>query len=340
MTNEWKSIEVSDAIEDCSPNAVAIDVGGSSIKACALRVDPGLIQMIPKTGLVRHLEGRRFSEVKRGLFEAVSELLNHYPNIQSFGISTTGSVDNFGQVVSAGHFEDYKNVSWKAILEELLGRELDVAVLNDGRASCWAEFRANANRVESHIHAVVGTGVGGGVVINGKLLAGDSGQAGYIGHMKIVSGETALCSCGAMGCVETLASAPAIVRAYNTLACEPGALISGFDDVYNLARRGNELAVKALWNSGRSLGIGLGSAMNVINPSVVTVGGGVVQASYELLVEGGADSYMDGLRHGISMAAHKRVYAAAEVRRAKFGNDSGMYGAALMVCQDAKEPTA
>lgn len=329
MVAEWMPIAALEASDIVVPNVIAVDIGGSSVKACLTQVAPDSLRTLSPGVYVRQLQGRTFSELRGVVEELIQDLYSRYDGISAIGVSTTGSVDNSGLVVSAGHFDGYKNVNWKANFERIVGRELAVAVLNDGRASCWAEYRANARRVESHVHAVVGTGVGGGLVVNGKLLAGDSGQAGYIGHMKITFDPTAVCSCGAMGCVETLAAAPAIVRLFNCLSAEsPEAL--NFDEVHAKARAGDKKALQAMWDSGLALGIGLGSAMNVINPSVVTVGGGVVNASFEIDSESAGDPYFSGFREGISRAAHRRVIASADIRRASFGNESGMFGAAMM----------
>ena len=163
---------------------------------------------------------------------------------------------------------------------------------------------------------------------------GDSGQAGYIGHIKITQEETAICSCGSTGCVEVLASAKAIVRHYNRLenaSLDPDG--SGFETVRNKANNSDVAAREAFRLGGYWLGIGLGDAMNVLNPSTVTIGGGVLEASSTLGASQDDDPYLNGVLEGAARAAHRRVFASAHLCRAEFGNDGGLIGAALLAAE-------
>ncbi len=306
---------------------LAIDIGGSSVKSCILSCNPESFEINIRYPAVK-LPSNDFSDLNEIVCELVSKALMDVTDISAIGISTTGSVDNQGTVVSAGHFNGYVNVSWKEVLMSAHNSIEEVVVLNDGRASAWAEYEANAEKVSSHVHVVVGTGVGGGLIYKDELLQGDSGQAGYIGHLKISSGKTAVCSCGNMGCVEALAAAPAISGHYNSLEKEESS--TSFEDVVNLASDNNPNAIQAIELGGYYLGVGLGNAMNVLNPSQVTVGGGVMVASEKVLDKDGQEVYFSAISKGIKFAAHKRVFAAIKFRKARYGNDGGMIGAALL----------
>jgi glucokinase len=308
----------------------ALDIGGSSIKQGLIEVtleDATLVNLLPQITL----PSVNFSDLKELVVEAVNSVLDSLPNVRAIGISTTGSVDPSGTVVSAGHFKDYKNISWSQLLKSHFPQIEKVATVNDGRASAWAEYCANPAGVRSHIHVVVGTGVGGGIVHNGELLQGDSGQAGYIGHIKITTEPTPACSCGSQGCVEVLASAPAIVRYVKQHAqgdAEEGSRT--FDSIISEAQSGNEMAVTAFTTAGHWLGLALGNAMNVLNPSVVTVGGGVLLASESIQTTGDGGPFLRGVSAGITKAAHRRISASSSLRPARFGNDGGMIGAARL----------
>jgi glucokinase len=171
----------------------------------------------------------------------------------------------------------------------------------------------------------------GGIVYEGDLLQGESGQAGYVGHIKITFDETAICSCGKMGCVETLASGPAIVRRFNAASgYREGDGAIGLSSVCEFARRGNVTACSAFAEAGYFLGVGVGNAMDVLNPSVVTVGGGVILASESIEASGDGGPYFRAVAEGIQAAAHKRAAATANVRQSIYGNDGGMIGVALI----------
>ncbi len=308
----------------------ALDIGGSSVKHGLVEIgrDEATLIRSPSSTV---LPSNDFSDLRTLVFEAIRSTLSSRPNVHAIGISTTGSLDVEGTVVSAGHFNGYKDVSWAKLIKPEFTQIRQVVTVNDGRASAWAEYSADPIRGKSHIHAVVGTGVGGGVVHNGELVMGDSGQAGYIGHIKVTPNRTGKCSCGSYGCVEALAAAPAIVRHFNersevSVDSGPGA----FDVVTRKAQSGDPHAVAAFETAGYWLGVGLGNAMNVLNPAVVSVGGGVVLASQSIDQKDDGGPFMRSVGDGVAYAAHRRVCSSADLRTARFANDGGMIGAARL----------
>lgn len=308
----------------------ALDIGGSSVKH-------GLVEVTTKKASVVEpfptiiLPSVDFADLEAVILKAFETTLARERSVRRIGISTTGSVDASGIVVSAGHFKGYQNISWSHFIKTRFEQIEHVAIVNDGRASAWAEFSADPAGARSHIHVVVGTGVGGGIVCNRELILGDSGQAGYIGHIKITRAVTPKCSCGSQGCVETLASAPAIVRYFNERSpstVEPGP--EALNSLTNEARSGNEIAIAAFNTAGHWLGLALGNAMNVLNPSVVSVGGGALLASESIHSTGDGGPFLRSVSIGMVEAAHRRVSASAQLRLARFGNHGGMIGAALL----------
>lgn len=307
----------------------ALDIGGSSIKHQLFQVTPQEARTIEAYAPLM-LPSTEFAVLKSILFEALrSTIIAH--RVKVIGISTTGTVDAAGIVVSAGHFTGYRNISWSELIKAEFPQVEVVKTVNDGRASAWAEYAASPVGVRSQIHSVVGTGVGGGIVYNGELLSGDSGQAGYIGHIKLTADSTPKCSCGSEGCVEVLASAAAVVRYYNGFArCSIPVEPSSLETVVLEAKSGSEPAYEAFRTAGHWLGIGLGNAMNVLNPSVVSVGGGVVLASESIESTNDGGPYLRAVSSGVTAAAHRRVAASANLRPARFGNDGGMIGVARL----------
>jgi glucokinase len=307
---------------------LALDIGGSSVKHSLVEVvadTPTLVEAFPSVPVASN----DFADLRQTILEIV-EAASRIQATQSIGISTTGSVDRNGKVLNAGFFRGYQNVSWAELIKDRFANIRTVVSLNDGRASAWAEYSVNLPPVSSHIHAVVGTGIGSGIVRDGALLYGDHDKAGYIGHMKVTVDPTPICSCGSTGCVETVAAAPAIVRTFGGGDTTDPKNAEGLQTVVDQARTGNRAALNAFDTAGRWLGIALGNAMNVLNPSVITVGGGVVLASESIRGEGDGGEFLKAVSDGIRIAAHRRVAENVVIRRAHFGNDGGMMGAALL----------
>lgn len=310
---------------------LALDIGGSSVKwALVDRAGSDRLEVMAPVDIPKQEFTALVEVVKNILGKAESE----GAPLDQIGISTTGSVDPHGTVLRAGHFKGYENISWDALFKEWTGRPVQVHVVNDGLASTWGEYSLAAKEASwpfSHVHAVVGTGVGSGAVFQGQLVRGDSGFAGYLGHIKITNEPTVRCSCGREGCVEALVATPAICAAWEATGGD-----GEIESLGEAAREGDGTALSVLETAGGWLGRGLACAMNVLNPSLVTVGGGLSLLSAEL--EG--DPLMRGVRRGVEDGAHRRVVGSAEVRLGKLGNDAGLIGAAALARdEDARHET-
>lgn len=320
---------------------LAIDIGGSSIKSCIAEKTGDTVNIITPVSRDR-LHTSKIYEIK----EIILSLCEKYHNekeLPVIGIATAGSVDTNEVVVKAGNFVDYLNVSWSEIIQEKYPDAI-VTTANDGRSSAWGEYLACSEKSTSHVHAVIGTGVGGGIIHRGELLLGESGQAGYIGHIKVLlpSEGVRVCGCGSTGCVETMASARAVVSNYIEI-CENrklsndidfGSLIDSFD-------KDPENIIKALHASGNWLGIALGNVMNAINPKTITLGGGGIVAIEKLIIAGKLQEnpYLIGVNDGIKYAAHRRVAASGTVKIGVLGNDAGLVGIANLAADKADKLT-
>lgn len=307
---------------------VTLDIGASSIKAGIVTKKGFYYDTITDEERVQ-LDTNEFSELKTKVIEICRAKFEQGAD-QIVGISTAGSVDNNGIVISAGNFKNYCNVYWQDILSEIFGATIAETV-NDGRASAWGEYITSNESANTHVHVVVGTGIGGGVIHNGDLLKGDSGQAGYIGHIKVTPLDTPICSCGKMGCVESLASARGIAAIYSK---EVGGEHS-FDGMLKNADTHN--LVKAFIRGGYWLGVALGNVMNVLNPQCVTIGGGVILAVQEVMNSYNiiSNPYLEGVREGVHYASHRRVEATGKIMCGVLGNSAGMIGAANLVAKKA-----
>ena len=178
-----------------SLSILAFDIGGSSVKAGIASVSPGSVLWSP-------IEFYPVVESSlRQLREIVARIISATKKCDAVGISTAGTVGLDGQVIRSGTFPDYEMFYWR---DELASRGFDgpVTVINDGQAAALAEFDAGENPDRRNsIHFVIGTGVGGGAVVENRLLTGENGYAGALGHIKVISGPEAVrCGCRGYGC--------------------------------------------------------------------------------------------------------------------------------------------
>ena len=191
---------------------LAIDIGGAAIKSGVVEVSKSgaVIECeMPPVSIIQ----RRFDALKAAVIDVVAEGLRDAA-MSDIAIATTGTVTPGGIVVKAGVYEGYEHISWARILKSRFRQKIRrVKVLNDGIAATLAEFNGRKEKkIHDMLHVVVGTGIGGGVIINGRLLRGASGIAGAIGHVKVVAMDGIQCVCGSTGCVQMYAAGPSILR--------------------------------------------------------------------------------------------------------------------------------
>ncbi len=208
-----------------------------------------------------------------------------------------------------------------------------IVVENDANSAAWGEFRYGAGRdVDDLLLVTVGTGVGGGIVLDGQLNRGAHGVGAEIGHLRVVP-DGILCGCGHHGCFEQYASGSALVREARQIAAngipaaEPllaraGGRVEGIDGpmITAAARDGDAFALGRLAELGRWLGEGIASLVTVLDPAVVAIGGGVSEAG---------DLLLEPLREAFGIHLPGREHRPlAEIRRATLGNAAGIIGAA------------
>jgi glucokinase len=188
---------------------------------------------------------------------------------------------------------------------------------NDANLAAYGEFAAGGGEdCESMVLLTIGTGVGGGVILNNRLWQGECGFAGEVGHI-VVNPDGDKCSCGSRGCLEQEVSADKIVRNYREFNPESGVRTS--EEVFEKARQGDKDAVKAFRKAGHYLGIALSILINVLNPEAVVLGGGVMKAGSFLL---------DPALEEAESRAFTASFKCTKVREARLGNRAGFIGCA------------
>jgi glucokinase len=317
------------------PLAIGVDIGGTKVAAGV--VDPA--------GRVRALTRRETpagnpARTQQVVVELVRELAGCHP-VVAVGIGAAGWVDAARGTVSFAPHLAWRDEPVRDRVAAVV--DLPVVVENDANAAAWAEFRFGAGMAggDPMVLVTVGTGVGGGVVLGGRVLRGAHGYAAEPGHQVVVP-DGWLCGCGRRGCLDQYASGKALVRFARAGAAEHPAASAGLRElagdlarltgplVATAARAGDKLAQDAFAQVGRWLGVGLADLVHVLDPALLVVGGGVAEAG-ELLLAPARQAYRDAL-------AQRGRLPAAPVRAAQLGNLAGVVGAADLARREVGEP--
>ncbi len=243
-------------------------------------------------------------------------------------LAVAGLIDaDRGVVMVSPNIPAFRNLALTDPLSERLG--IPVSIENDASAAALGEHRFGAGKGTRHLlHATLGTGIGGGLVVDGRLYRGAQGLAGEIGHI-VLDPAGPPCGCGARGCLEAIAGGVAFGRRAQRLV-ESGAApilaeISGdrpatAGHLAEAARRGEAAAIAEIRNGGHTIGIGLGGIVNILNPDAVTLSGGLL---------GMGDLLLDPLRAAMASLAYGPA-AGTPVRTSTLGEDAGLLGAAAV----------
>lgn len=242
------------------------------------------------------------------------------------GIGVPGPVDDAGIVHKAA------NLGWDRfdLVETMapLLRGLKIKGGNDANVAALGEMWKGGGEGKKNLVAVtLGTGVGGGIIVDGRLVNGATGAGGEIGHIHIQDGEKDTCGCGNHGCLEQYASATGVVRLAKReleASSDPSVLrdeeISA-KAVFDAVKAGDELAIRVAKQFGEYLGKGLAAIANVVNPEIIVIGGGVSKAG-EVLFDYIKPPFLEYAFHGAR---------GTEFALAKLGNDAGIYGSAKLI---------
>jgi glucokinase len=248
--------------------------------------------------------------------------------ISAVSIVVPGTVNvEEGAVVKAPNLPCLDGFRLAAALTEQLG--LPAIVENDANAAAVGEmWRGAAIGCKTIICVTLGTGVGGGIILDGKLWRGVDGAAAEIGHMCVDPFGGVACTCGSRGCLEVFASATAIVRMTREARPRyPESVLQGKEEltaetIFAAGKAGDELALEIFRRMGVYLGIGLANLINILNPEMIVLGGGVVN---------GWDLFARHMHQQVEERAFPLLAARVKIERAKCGDDAGLLGAARLI---------
>lgn len=308
-----------------------VDLGGTTVKIAYFNENGDMIDQWEIPTVTKDNGSRILPDIAASIRDYRQKKGLQDADLLGIGIGVPGPVDGKGNVNRC------VNLGWGVFniskeLEKLTG--LPVTAGNDANVAALGEYwKGGGQGCQSMVLVTLGTGVGGGIVIDGRLLHGAHGSGGEIGHMVLNRDETAACGCGKRGCVEQYCSATGIVNlAKRELSAsrEPSVLREreniSCKDIFDAGKNGDKLALRVLDQYYAYMGEFLGNVCSVVNPEAVVLGGGVSKAGKVLL-------------EGVEPYFKKYVFHAAgnvKFTLAVLGNDAGAYGAFKLALDAAK----
>ncbi len=309
---------------------IGIDLGGTNIAA-------GLVD---ETGTIVHKDSvptmreREYPEIIRDMAVLCKKIIKDVgidiKDVKSIGIGAPGTPDNKNGILVYANNLKFKNVPLRMEMQKYIN--LPVLIENDANCAALAESVAGASKdVKNSIAITLGTGIGGGMVVDGKVYSGFNSAAAEVGHMTIVS-EGEQCTCGRKGCWEAYGSAMALIEQSKKAAKEnPDSLLNELVDgdldkinaktTFDAAKQGDETGKRVVDQYIKYVAEGLTNLINIFTPEVLVIGGGISKEGEYLLRP---------LREHISRDVYAKEVPQTQLRIAKMGNDAGIIGAAML----------
>ena len=276
--------------------------------------------------------GIRLSDIEQAARDLMKETNTKPSDIQGIGFDFPGQVDyKTGVVKLAPNIPGWVNVPIAKMIEDEF--HIPTRIDNDVRCAALGELKFGAGKgCENFVCITVGTGIGSGLVINGKLVRGAANAAGEIGHIKLQMHDGPICGCGDTGCLEAFASGPSIVamaqeylKSGKSTKFREMAGVDGEITPYIVAKAaeaGDPVAKRIFEKTGYYIGMGLVSVINLLNPEKVIIGGGVAEAG---------DLLLEPIRKTIKERAMVIAGSSVEIVPAELGNSAGVIGASMLV---------
>jgi glucokinase len=309
---------------------VGLDVGGTTMKAAVVD-DAGRAS----ASVTLPTESRRGQEAGlatmcEAIRRAVAVSGKALTDISGIGVATPGTMDiPAGIILDPPNLRPWQNVPVRQFIQDTF--TIPTAFQNDANAAAYGEYWVGAGRdVKSLVLFTLGTGIGGGVIIDDKVLEGRHSHGAEVGHMKIEMTNPRQCGCGRLGCLEAYASATAVVkRAKDALALRKSSRLAALVNenqeelsaraIFMAAEQGDELATKIVDETAFYLAVGAMNMMHIIDPDVVVFAGGMTAAG---------ETFLNRIRLHVKELAFPVPAERTLIRYAQLGSDAGMIGAA------------
>ena len=308
---------------------LGVDIGGTSVK----------LGLVDEQGVIRYSEDydvafdRYETPILKTVLKSMKLFLAEHEvteqELAGIGVSATGGIDTVNGVVigSAGHIQNWEGSRIKEEMEKMF--HLPTTVLNDANAAALGEMWIGAAADRRNVIVMtVGTGVGGGIIVDSKILLGANGLAGEIGHI-VINSDGELCSCGNHGCMEHYGSTTALIRRVRD-AASCGKIILPEEQeldgrfIFSEAEKGSTAMLELLDSWIDDIASGLVGLVHIFNPELILIGGGV-SAQKEL--------FIDRLREKVMARCMPHFVKHLELKAAELGNDAGLIGAVYYCIQ-------
>jgi glucokinase len=307
---------------------IGVDVSGTTFYAALVGADARVLE--------RREEALERDNVTAQVARAVTELRDAGGTVAGVGVGVTGLVDpGSNRVIVSTDVPSLTRSDLRAELSRAAG--LEVLIENDANAAAYGEFVAGAGRGSRNLfYVTIGTGVGGALILDGRLWRGDSGFAGEFGHITI-DPEGVQCTCGNHGCLETVASGPNIVRRTqerlrrdSTSSLSRLGLKRDFEaaDVAHAASEGDDFALMMLERTGRHIGQGLAAVINLLNIERIVLGGVIMEAGEMLL---------DPVIREAGRRSFQPCFESTQIVAASLARDAVTVGAAMLARDNDKK---
>lgn len=310
---------------------IGVDIGGTNVKIALVDFDGKIIysNTVPTRAEMGYEAG--VNNIKQAIKELMQETGESAKTIEAIGFGLPGQIDyKEGIVKNLPNIPGWVNIPLAKIIEDEFS--IPTRLDNDVRCAALGELNFGAGKgCENLICITVGTGIGSGIVLNGKLVRGASNAAGEIGHIKMDMTGGPLCGCGDYGCFEAYASGPAIVTMakeyisggksakYKEMATD--GIITPYI-VAQAALQGDAVSIQIFKQMGKIIGTGLASVINLLNPEKIIIGGGVADAG---------DILLNPIKETIIDRAMPIQGSAVQVVPAQLANTAGVIGASLLI---------
>ena len=300
-----------------------VDIGGTTVKLGLFDVEGNVLDKWEIPTRTENGGEKILPDIADSIREKMKQIDKDF--VAGVGVGAPGPVDGKGIVHRAVNL-GWGTFSIKDTLEDLLN--MPVMAGNDANVAALGEmWMGGGQGYRDLVVVTLGTGVGGGIIIDGKMLTGATGAGGEIGHIHVNDEEEEICGCGNKGCLEQYSSATGITRLANQLlaSSDKDSVLRGGEvsakTVFDAVKERDPLAVEVAEKFGKYLGDGLASIACVVNPEAIVIGGGVSKAG-EILIDFIRPHYEKNVFHGSRQV---------KFSLATLGNDAGIYGAAKLI---------
>ena len=304
---------------------IGVDLGGTNIVGAVMKDGEIVEERKVPTEASKGAE-----HVLDNIASVVKELLKVYPEIRKVGVGTPGAVAEDGTISGAYNIKGFHGTNLYDGLKNRLNQDFTIIGGNDVDVAALGEYKFGSLPIsKAMICVALGTGIGGGLIINGSIFYGASGNALEVGHM-VIKNNGRDCTCGRKGCFETYGSATGIKRTFDEMLT-PEAKSKLLDDkkidevttkdIYDYAKDGDKFCLEVTEQVTKDLAVGIGNLVNIFNPDLIVIGGGVSLAG---------DFFFEPLSKALKDQCFAKSYNTVKVVPSNLQDKAGIYGACAL----------